>query len=321
MMNADSIVWETNSTTWPTDSIYIFDNNVTPLSIFYDGCIIRDTISLNVLSPFNAESVCLVTVDSLTGYNKITFEKTSAVRTESINVYKESNQAGVYGIIATLPFDSLSEYVDTTSSPASISARYKISVVDSCGNESVLSTEHKTIHLASNVGVGGEVNLSWNAYEGFSYSTFDIYRGTTTSNMTLLTQVQSNLYSFTDQSPPSGNVHYQVIVTNPNGCTTNKKAGSYGSSVSNIIEINDNTTGVIESETISAKIYPNPANNILNVSGISLGRITIYDVVGKVVFSEPISNRVDISEIPTGVYTVEIANAEFQKTEKLIIKR
>jgi hypothetical protein len=333
----DSIVWHDWSTpdqtgfqydTTTTAGQYVnIEGNYVATMIYttsYGGtCKAKDSVELLVVYPYASQEICLVTVDSLSGYNKIIFEKPSNAGIVDFNIYKETIQSNVYELISSLPYDSLSEFVDTLSFPNTVSARYKISVVDSCNNESELSDEHKTIHLASNVGVGGEVNLSWNAYEGFAYSTFDIYRGTSSTNLTLLSQVQSNLFSFTDQNPPSGSVFYQAIVNSPNGCSTNKMAGQYDFTLSNKIEIYDGASGVKhEDELHSFRLYPNPANTTITISGIEDGEVKIFNTIGERLYSGKLEQdtQVDIKRFDAGLYLVKVEYTKGVKTIKLVVK-
>ena len=85
--------------------------------------------------------------------------------------------------------------------------RYQIKYVDTCGNESSVGDTHKTLHLTINQGVGSTWNLIWTAYEGVSFPSYNIYRGTNSSNMTLINTVASNITSYTDNNAPSGFVY------------------------------------------------------------------------------------------------------------------
>ena len=91
------------------------------------------------------------------------------------------------------------------------------------------------------------------------------------------------------------------------------------------------TTGVIESaeELIEYKVYPNPANDQLNI--IMAGEasdnisITIQDMTGKTVMvvSQPEINKVNklnVSELSKGVYLMRIRTGAGDRTEKLIIQ-
>jgi hypothetical protein len=74
--------------------------------------------------------------------------------------------------------------------------------------------------------------------------------------------------------------------------------------------------------SLNYSVYPNPANDILNVTVQSeeVFHLKIYSVNGEIVYSE--SNlsgihKIDISELASGNYLIEISNTEFRKTEKL----
>ncbi|MFH1319934.1 MAG: T9SS type A sorting domain-containing protein, partial [Bacteroidota bacterium] len=155
---------------------------------------------------------------------------------QSYNIYKESTQAGVYYLIGNIPVDSMSHFIDSLSNPLQQAWRYKISVVDSCGNESELSVAHKTMHLTINEGLGN-INLIWDHYQGFNFLTYYIYRYTTSTGWQIIDSIASNLTSRTDFSPPMGSLSYQVVVKHPDGCEATVKTKDYNSSKSNTTSI------------------------------------------------------------------------------------
>jgi hypothetical protein len=62
-------------------------------------------------------------------------------------------------------------------------------------------------------------------------------------------------------------------------------------------------------------IFPNPANNILNIKSSwlnqnAVGTVSIYSVIGNVVKTEKLSNEIDVSELSQGVYFVEVITEE-----------
>ena len=111
--------------------------------------------------------------------------------------------------------------------------RYKISAVDSCGNESDMSPLHKTMHLTANLGINKEINLIWDHYEGFTYGTYVIYRQAGSGTLDSINALPSNLSSYTDLTPPGGQLYYQVSAIHPNGCTSLKMGKDYNTSRSN----------------------------------------------------------------------------------------
>ncbi|MEA3497081.1 MAG: T9SS type A sorting domain-containing protein, partial [Bacteroidota bacterium] len=164
------------------------------------------------------QDICMVTVDSSTSKNLIAWEREQSTDIDGYKVYKETFQANVYDSIGYVPYNKLSVFIDTSSRPAVRANRYKVSTIFNDGNESYLSKHHKTIHLTANTGTSGENNLIWSHYEGFTFSSYKIYRGTNPANISLLDSVPSNLTSYTDVNPPAGVVFYQVVVDLPYIC-------------------------------------------------------------------------------------------------------
>ncbi len=72
-------------------------------------------------------------------------------------------------------------------------------------------------------------------------------------------------------------------------------------------------------------IYPNPASNYFNIQGNELNEIKIYDINGKLVFSNKLNNAssasVDCSNVEQGFYFICITDSKSNITnKKLIIK-
>jgi hypothetical protein len=71
------------------------------------------------------------------------------------------------------------------------------------------------------------------------------------------------------------------------------------------------------------KVYPNPANNVLNVisTTVSIESYEIYDVLGRIVRNKTINstNQFDISELKTGVYFIKLFSG-YNETVKRFIK-
>jgi PKD repeat protein len=228
--NTGQIASQLNITTTGTYSASVVDQY---------GCNgLTDTINVNVVLPYANQEICLVTVDSATSKNIIVWEKTPNMGISSFNVYKESNISGVYSLLANRPYDSLSVVLDLASNPTVSAERYAITVVDSCGNESPFSPAHRTLHMTVNKGQNNDWNLIWNAYEGFTPSSYKIYRADTSLNFVNIATVSgssSYTYLYTDQSAPANvTLYYYVEVVHPNGgCNATKGKTSYNSSRSN----------------------------------------------------------------------------------------
>ena len=137
--------------------------------------------------------------------------------------------------------------------------------------------------------------------------------------MTLLTTIQSNLNSYSDLTPPTGNIYYQVEIVNPNTCTPTKST-NYSSSKSNIVTNQLGSIPVTKMDFL--KIYPNPTRDIitLNVSTSLIGKeYTISDFSGRELKRYVISDtneKIELNSLSNGVYVIQVLGSNIQ--EKII---
>ncbi|MFB6306165.1 MAG: SprB repeat-containing protein, partial [Flavobacteriales bacterium] len=184
------------------------------------------------IQPPPQKEICLVTVDQNTHKNTVVWEDDNNKVIESINIYRESNQSNVYYKVGSVDADSISYFVDSVADTRVHSWRYKLSTVDTCGNESKLSDYHETIHLSSNLGINNTVNLLWDDYKGFNYSGYTIYKFTSSMGWNILESVASNVQSYTDTVNTDDSVVYAVEAVPPYICTASK-AKNFNSTRSN----------------------------------------------------------------------------------------
>jgi PKD repeat protein len=284
-----------------------------------DGCSAFMFFNLEMSAP-EETSVCIVTVDTLTNSNLVVWTPVMAADVVSYNIYKESSQSGLYYLVGNQSADSISQFNDYLSNPAIRSWRYRIAPVDDCGNEGPLSDPHKTIHLTSNLGISGEVNLIWDHYNGFNYDTYYINRYHPSTGWEVIDSVASNLISYTDLTPPDdSNMVYMVTIVPPSTCTASK-AQDHNSSRSNKSSINMPDSGTIddsgvgENNTDSFAVYPNPTSGLVHVvySDIIIN-VTVYDLSGQLVYQSGTNSSnsmsIDCTSFSRGVYTVQLTTA------------
>ena len=210
-----TFVWSNGATIQSIDSLPMGSYSV----IITDTAGCSATLSANItLAPapaFNMfPEICYVTVDSTTGNHKLVVNPMGNPLTSKVIIYKESS-ANVYNPIDTMNHNVL-EYLDVSSNPMVQSYRYKVSVLDTCGNESAKSNSHKTIHLTMSLGINGEINLLWNTYEGYQPSDYLIFRSINNGSMSQIGILPGTNIAYTDLTPPTGNLNYQVRAIAPN---------------------------------------------------------------------------------------------------------
>ena len=273
------------------------------------GCSVTSNVFTVNASFMQPQQVCIVGMDSLTSYNRVVWEKSISDGIDSFYVYKEGSAANVYDLIGSVDYLDTALFVDVNSNAAVQAYRYKVSILDTCGTETSLGEFHKTIHLTINQGVGQTWNLIWNHYEGFGFPSYNIYRGTDPSNISLLTTIASNLNSYTDLNPPGGTgIYYQIEVVNANGCDP-LKATDYGVSRSNIA-----TVGVVNNiELISGSIniFPNPTTNLITIQSETElnNKFKIHDQQGREVMNGKltgVSTEISLGKLSRGTYTIQV---------------
>ena len=306
------------------DSVNVTDNGSFWVEVMdTNGCFATsDTIDINVWKPYQEDSICIITVDSL-NRNQIIWNKTTEKRTLEYGIYKENAVSGDFDQIATVPATGvLSVWSDPNSDAGVTSARYKISVIDSCGNESELSEQHKTMHLTINAGINDEVNLIWDGYEGIDLTTYEIWRGSSPLQMFKIDDVPAANFTYTDINAPVGLLFYKIVVVNPYVCnpTVGKTEGieAYGRTESNVVDY---------AQTDNVIIYPNPWQGQTRVvwsnADLDSYEVSIYDAVGRLVHYEAdvAQTYYDLyqNDLPSGVYAIELTDGErLLKTDFII---
>jgi hypothetical protein len=292
-----------------------------------NGCTSYQFFTVQESVPDQVE-ICMVDVDTITNSNLVIWTPLNDPTIDYYNIYKESSEAGLYYFVGSTSADSLSEYYDYDSDPAIRSWRYKIAAVDNCGNEGELSVEHKTMHLTSNFGLNGAINLIWDSYNGFSYNTYYINRYHPTTDWQVIDSVASNAFTYSDLNPPGdSNLVYLISIPSPNNCLP-QKAQDYNSSRSNKRGINvseeeeeEEPVGLSEN-TSTFSIYPNPTNAIVKIHYSEvIETIAISDLTGKILFEHNVDATTyesDLTKYADGVYFIKISTASQELVGKII---
>ena len=152
----------------------------------------------------------LVGIDAATGKNKVTWDMPGMPDfVTTVNIYKESGRYNAFDCIAQVA-PGAGEFVDTSSNPSVSSDRYCIKLGTTFGVESPASRVHSGTHLMLNKGVGGAVNLIWNAYEGGIVDSYRVLRGTSADRLELLAEVSGAHTAYTDLNAGDGTYFYAL---------------------------------------------------------------------------------------------------------------
>jgi len=112
---------------------------------------------------------------------------------------------------------------------------------------------------------------------------------------------------------PASSAIYTVTGMDVNGCSNSSKI---------TISVND-CSGLAENSLQNIHIFPNPVNDVLNITLSDEGAYTLrlMDVTGKIIYAETATTgntALNLSGINTGVYSLTITNDRVSKTVKII---
>ncbi len=280
-------------------------------------------IANNINASNETPNICLVTSDSLSVNNVVYWDKTPHTDVDSFFIYREVS-TGTYARIGAQSYSTLSQFTDTARSigpangdPNVGTYRYKIQTLDTAGNLGKMSPYHNTVFFVDN----GGGTFTWNTYQVENQTTpvvnFNLRRddnangnyitiGTVAGTQTTLNDPAYATYSLT--------ADWRVEATGFNCTSTarydnNSVQGAIIKSKSNIT--NNRQVGIAPvSAAAGIKVYPNPSSGMIFVeSAKELGTVSVVNTLGQTVLqvtSKNITEQIDISKLPTGVYTMQV---------------
>ncbi|TAL62892.1 MAG: T9SS type A sorting domain-containing protein [Bacteroidetes bacterium] len=332
IISGGTYLWSTGATT--QDIVVTTSGSYWVSTINAVGCS-STSAPFTVNASLSQISICMVTVDSSSTKNVVIWEKPASSAIDSFRIYREI--ASVFTHVGSVPYSSYSTFTDNTTgvNPKTTSYKYKLSLRDICGNESLLSSYHRTIHLSVSPATPCGYNLFWNDYAGFSIPQYRVWRDSAHAGWEVIDSVSFGNTSWTDITcyPAGDTVDYMVEVVHPTGCNPSIKnpqvMQAIPSTRSNKFTVG--TTVTSSADPVSALhliIYPNPSAGKFTVttSGKDISTVEIYNMMGEKVYS--ISNvkssntkEINISSQPDGVYFISLRSRNEIATQKIVIAR
>src|SRR3972149_4475394 len=257
----------------------------------------------------SAPEICMITINSEHTHNVMVWEKDNLnlAVIDSFVVYREIG-TNVYKRIGSVSKDSISTFTDLEVNPNSTGYRYKLRS-KSTNDSSYFSNYHNTIYLTNN---GSD--FAWTPYQVENTTTpvanYNLYRDDfSTGNFQMIGYTSGTQFGYTDvdfSSYPYASYYVEAVMTSGD-CNPTRSA--FNTSISNVK--NFGSVGVENEKQSIINIYPNPASDIINITGITQKtKIFLYDIVGKLVFENEINNdlKLDVSNFKNGIYNLLIDN-------------
>jgi hypothetical protein len=329
--NSDGSIDITIDNLWDTPAFYEWSNGSTSEDLtglaagnytltYTDqaGCTNYLTVKLMNQRPYQP-TICLLTVDTSLIYNMVVWEKDITQDVTAFNIYRETSVFGQFEKIVTRPYALESFFQDNDASPVDRSWRYYITTVDACGTESYGSFVHKTIHVVSNTSNGTDYNISWDDYEGISYTSIDLFRHDDVNGWEIAANLPYGTNTYLEAPSVLSGLDYMVSFNLTDSCTSTKaqdhnstrsnKTASVFNGGGSTAEIHDEDLGLIS-------IYPNPASEMLTLHVDNAELFQYYEVTdlnGKVVSTGTImtnNTNIDLFSMEAGVYLIRLVSDE-----------
>ncbi len=311
------------------------------------GCTNSSTISISAINLLpDTPAICSVTVDTLSKYNIIIWNKPVNSFMRYYLIYRDTAN-NAYGLIGKIPFSALSQFTDTVRSkyaangdPNISSWQYKIAVEDSCGNISALSPYHKTLFMQNSSG-----NFSWNNYliEGQAVpipelSNYLFQRDSISNgNFKTIATLSASSTAYTDPQYATyvNTASWRAITAWSISCTpTARMESSYSTTKSNVKTNAGIATGLAKQLFLeSVKLFPNPTDNVFDLEfpgGYKSYQISIFNLLGDIVFTKEISGSssvnnkyietIDVSRFAKGMYSLSIQTETMKVFKKLVVQ-
>ena len=313
-----------------------------------NGCTNSSSQIVQVSPTPTTPSICLVTVDSTVSKNNlIVWDKTSYVKGDTFFIYRDTAN-NAYGLIGTVPFDSLSLYTDTARTiyaangdPNITSWRYKIAVKDTCGNMSAKSLYHQSIYIQNSSG-----NFNWNDYKiegqpipvpaltNYIFQRDNLSNGNYVNIGTL--SASSTAFTDPNYSTFQNTATWRVKTVWTISCTAtivNPKDASVlvanlNSSKSNAFKSLTTSVNLLNNN-FEISILPNPSSGFFVINSLEkISSIEITNLLGEKIYSSQINSEkaeIDLSKQPKGIYFIKIIPIDIGTekgiaTKKLVVQ-
>jgi hypothetical protein len=294
-----------------TASITNLPNGTYKITIMDDYSPYSQSFNIAKLPQYQNTSVCYVTSDGTNvTKNRIFINNQGNYNVGFYEVLRETNISNYYSSIGTITPSEIS-FLDANSDNTAKAYRYKVRLVDNCGNSSPNSTFHKTILLQSTVAINNSVSLSWTPYEGITYGTYNIYRKTNQGIFELIGSIASTDNAYNDQSANvTANKYEYYVAIDVSSCTTSAagKIKASSSIKSNFQKLG--TTLSIDTNVLSTEItlFPNPSSSkvVLKMpESLELNGIEIYNTLGQLIKTVK-EKEFSVDFLPMGTYLIKI---------------
>lgn len=202
-------------------------------------------------------------------------------------------------------------YIDNIGSDAA-ARTYTLIAVATDGTECPIESYPKeTIHMSYTLGVNNTIEVGWNTPNGYDllgYNICEYHPGSKDGDLTVIDYVGAgvNNYTCSESQFNEGNIVVQGV-----------EAGK-GRNESRLLSNRSwETVGINEQSQQRFEIYPNPATNgIITIKAREELNLTIYNMMGQVIYSGVINGEFTSPRLTPGIYAVQCNGS----TQKVVVE-
>ncbi len=263
--------------------------------------------------------ICMVTVGN-DNYNHISWKATEPV--QHYNIYRENSLTGEFEYVARIAYGEGNTWTDSLSEPMMRPYRYRLTLLDSCFNESAHAADHKTIHLTKlRDGDATHVTLVWTPYEGQTVKAYYLLRGTSKDNLYPIDTLDATVLSYRDSFADGVKMYYRIAAELEDACGTEMIPVVFSNGL-------EHGTSGLATYPVQRHIAvsPNPTASMVKVvvDNLNDGRIEIYDVYGRLLTSQVVAGSqtmVDMQPYAAGVYMLRVVEKQLPVGTVRVVKQ
>jgi hypothetical protein len=292
------------SYTAPDGQIYTSSGQYTAILSNYYGCDSTVTINLTIGTNDTTINISNCTINYMAPDNQVYATSGQYVAiipnqfgcdsTITINLTMNTSSSDSIGV------DWCQDYPAPDGQIQDSSGVYLITIPNQHGCDSFLTINLNLIPIDTTLNVAG--TFIWSNVTGATSQLLDC-----NNNYAIISSVWTGFYSIT------ANGTYAIEIT-LNGCTDTTECATIVVTDNNQIQSTDN---------VDYKVYPNPTNSVLYVKQLvaekleiqlsdNLGRLLLSKIENKAIF------KLDIQDLPSGVYYLTLNNGREIITKKII---
>jgi hypothetical protein len=286
----------------------------------------------SILIPFrliqNTPQICKISIDTAASRPLIIWNKAEAVAAKKYYIFKSYSATGSYTLIDSINYQASGSYLDQLNYNPNQVVSYKISLLDSCGTNTLSNYHSASLLNAQN---NNQINsLQWQPYKGLSGLQQRVWKSTNGSNFQMVATLGSTANTWIDSMPNLIN-HYRIEWIGSNTCNTGNSQLQAFPIYSNTAIVSLSSLPENKAKADMFSIYPNPSNGKITIKNATnnedIKRIELTNLLGSsllvIVNDKPLAEQsIDLGAFAAGTYNLVITTEKGrQQIQPIVLQK